>query len=217
MGRGELMIAVADARPTIEEFLKICVQVRIDRDLYKTLFEVDTTLIELFQKLAPLCFGDLRRIFVEHLFLQFCKVTDPAGAGSRTNLTTNYIMQEIEWPDDIRKKLQPINDDLMRFRKLVEPARSKRIAHMDLTAQMQQLESLGKFSVGADWKFIEDLEQFVSIGFKHVTGFSPGLPAAMGHDTYQFIRALEKSVLYDRCLKCTENERIISLLDYEGR
>ena len=206
------MIAVADARPTVEEFLKICVQVRIDRDLYKTLFEVDTKLIDVYQNIAPLCFGDLRRIFVEHLFLQFCKVTDAAGAGSRTNLTTNYVMQEIDWPNEIREKLQPINHDLMEFRRLVEPARSKRIAHTDLSAQMQQLASLGKFPAGADWKFVENLEQFVSVAYKHVTGSPAGLPAAMDHDTYRFIRALEKSVLYDQCTKCSENERIVALL-----
>src|SRR5258707_13997444 len=59
VGTGELMIAIANARPMVEEFLKVCVQVRIDRDLYKTLFEVDTKLIDLYQNISPLCFGDL--------------------------------------------------------------------------------------------------------------------------------------------------------------
>jgi hypothetical protein len=179
------MMDAAAARATVEEFLKICIQVRLDRDLYKTLFEVDAKLIEVYQNIAPLCFGDLRRIFVEHLFLQFCKVTDPAGAGSRTNLTTNYVLREIDWPAEVRQKLDTLNNELMRFRKLVEPARSKRIAHTDLYAQMQQLASLGKFPAGADWKFVEDLEALVSVAYEHVTGSPAGLPAAMGHDTYR--------------------------------
>lgn len=210
------MMDVADAGSTIEQFLKICIQVRLDRDLYETLFEVDPKLFELYKNIAPLCFGDLRGIFVEHLFLAFCKVTDPAGTGSRTNLTTDYILREIDWPADIRRQLNTLNDELMVFRKLVEPARSKRIAHADLSAQMQ-LASLGQFPAGADWKFVKDLEKFISIAYQHVTGSPIDLPASMGHDTYRFIRALEKSVLYDTCTKCTENERVIAVLDYEER
>jgi len=41
--------------------------------------------------------------------------------------------------------------------------------------------------------------------------------AAGSTDTYQLIRALEKSVIFDRCTQCSRTERIRAVLDYEAR
>jgi hypothetical protein len=70
-------------------------------------------------------FADVCRLLRDSLYMQFCRITDPAGKGSRTNLTTNYLLQEISWPPDIKKKLEAVNARLMQFRPYIEPARSK--------------------------------------------------------------------------------------------
>jgi hypothetical protein len=155
---------------------------------------------------------------VEYALLQFSKITDPAKSGKNFNLTTNYILQELSWPEDIYQKLEQINARLMSFRKYIEPARSKRVAHIDLHAQLIQRQSLGGFPEGADEEFLEDLQEFVQTANEY---FNPGdhlsITVAMGNDTYKLVRALEKSVVFDRCSKCDESERAAAVLDYETR
>jgi hypothetical protein len=59
----------------------------------------------------------------------------------------------------------------MSFRKYIEPARSKRVAHIDLHAQLIQRQSLGGFPEGADEEFLEDLQEFVQTANEY---FNPG-------------------------------------------
>jgi len=39
----------------------------------------------------------------------------------------------------------------------------------------------------------------------------------MSTDTYKLIRAIEKSILFDDCHKCSEAERAADILDFEQR
>jgi hypothetical protein len=39
----------------------------------------------------------------------------------------------------------------------------------------------------------------------------------MSTDTYKVIRALEESVVFNRCSKCAPSERAGAVLDYEDR
>lgn len=113
-------------------------------------FETDQRILDLFSSVAPLCFGDICRILQENLHIQFCKITDPARTGKKANLTTNCIVEEIPWPDTVGQRLREVNVRLMSFRRLIEPARSKRIAHLDLPAQVEQWANLGSFPAGAE-------------------------------------------------------------------
>ena len=88
-----------DPAALIEEFCAICTSARNDYDLYRSMFESDPQNQVLFTSIAPLCFGDIRRIMAENLFLQFSKITDPATTGKKTNLTTNFILERISWPE----------------------------------------------------------------------------------------------------------------------
>jgi hypothetical protein len=202
-----------EAKSTMEQFLKLCAQVQIDYDIYRTIFRRNPLQMDLLQEIAPLCFGDLNHILIQHLLLQFCKITDPARMGKNANLTTNYILTEIDWPRKGHTKLNRINNRLMEFRRYVEVARSKRIAHYDLRMQTDQLESLGGFPEGEDRQFLLDLEGFVKIAYEHVCGMPVALSLAIPHDTYRVIGALLKSRLFDQCSKCTEAERATAFLD----
>src|SRR5207248_3308038 len=120
--------------------------------------ETDQQTLDLYTSVAPLCFGDLNRILVEHLILQFSKITDPARTGKKFNLTTNYVVEELPWPDDVRQRLSAANDRLMAFRKYIEPARSRRIAHVDLPSQVELRGNLGEFPKGAEKEFLIELQ-----------------------------------------------------------
>jgi hypothetical protein len=206
---------MSDPKTIIDEFCTVCTSVRNDFDLYRSLFETDQRMLDLFSSVAPLCFGDLCRILQENLHIQFCKITDPARSGKKANLTTNYIAEEILWPDTVAQRLREVNARLMSFRQLIEPARSKRIAHMDLSAQVERRPNLGSFPPGAEIQFLQDLQWFIDIAYGHLNaGDHRPIAVALSTDTHQLVRALEKSVLFDRCCKCTSGERAAAILDY---
>jgi hypothetical protein len=192
----------------LKEFCTVCTSVRNDFDLYRSLFETDQRILNLFSAVAPLCFSDICRILKENLYIQFCKITDPAKTGKKANLTTNFIVEEIPWPDTIARRLRDVNGRLISFRQLIEPARSKRIAHIDLPAQVDQWDNLGSFPRGAEIQFLQDPP--------NVHQYRP-IAVAMSTDTHQLVRALEKSVVSDQCCKCTSGERAAAVLDYAGR
>lgn len=205
-----------DPAAIIEEFCIICTSARNDYDLYRSLFESDQRTRVLFASIAPLCFGDMRRIMAENLFLQFSKITDPAATGNKTNLTTNFILERISWPDPVAKRLRAVNDRLNVFRQYIEPARSKRIAHVDLSAQVERLDNLGRFPEGADVQFLQDLQMFINIAYGHFhDGGHRPIAVALSTDTHQLVRALDKAVVFDRCTKCNDGERASAVLDYE--
>ena len=195
----------------------------MDFRLYQSLCEADPRNGVLCKSVAPMLFDDLNRILINNMVLQFSKITDPAKSGRKDNpnlnITTNYIVKEIAWPDDVRQKLQSINQRLNKFRKYIEPARSKRIAHVDLPAQMEKWEALGKFPKGADEQFVQDLQEFINVAYGHFHQGSvcPIDPGTTSTDTYRLVRALEKSVVFDCCTHCDDNEKNIALLDYIKR
>ena len=186
----------------------------MDHDLFYALFMSGQGQIELFQHVAPMFFADLHRLLRDSLYIQFCRITDQAGSGSRTNLTTNYLLQEISWPPDIRKKLEAVNARLMQFRPYIEPARSKRLAHADLRAELDKV-TLGIFPAGADRQFLKDLEEFLTIANEHLGEPAVSLSIGMSHDAHALVRALVQSQIYDTCAKCTPTERALAVLDLE--
>jgi len=191
-----------------------CARLRMDHDLFSALFMSGQGQIGLFQQVAPMFFTDLYRLMRDSLFIQFCRITDPAGSGSRTNLTTNYVLQVIPWPPDIKQKLEAVNARLMEFRTYIETARSKRLAHADLRTELDKV-TLGKFPSGADRQFLIDLEEFLTIAQEHFGQTAVSLSIGVSHDAHALVRALVKSRIYDTCAECTPTERAVSVLDYE--
>jgi len=126
-----------DPKAVVDEFCTICESAWMDYHLYVSLFEIDQRTLDLYAQIAPKYFVDLNRILIEHMFIQFSKITDPVGSDSKTNLTTNYILEKLLWPTDVCNKLTEINVRMMKFRQYIDPARNKRIAHTDLSAQIR--------------------------------------------------------------------------------
>ena len=200
----------------LNDFYNLCVEARCDFDLYRSMFENDPKSAELCVNYAPYFFTDFNRIITRMLVLHVCRITDPAGSASRANLTTNYILQSLQWPAEVQQRLTHFNALLMAFRAKVEPARSKRVAHTDLHSQLNRLDAMGRFDKGEDAKFFLDLQSFFDVAYRHVFGASaPAIAVAGSTDTYKVIRAVEKATLYDQCQRCTETDRSINLLDFE--
>src|SRR5579862_8498751 len=152
-----------DPQQVLQEFYHICVRTRNAFDLYHNLFEADHQGMLRCFSVAPLFFSDVNAILVESVILQWCKITDPAGVGKKANLTTNYILEKLTWSPSVHDQLLYFNTLLMEFRQKVEPARSKRIAHTDLVAQVAHLPNLGHYNAGEDLEFFANLQCFFDV------------------------------------------------------
>jgi AbiU2 len=205
-----------DRQHVLDAFTRLCIQLKIDFDLYCSLFDRSREQKELLQRTAPYFFGEVWAALLHQLYLGFCRITDPAGSGKRVNLTTNFIVERLCWPEKAHAQLVEVNERLMAFRKLVEPARSKRIAHTDFSAQIEK-QSLGGYPEGADEHFFKNLEEFLSIAFRVTTGGPFLLSMATPSDTHRLITALRKAEAFDQCTECGEIDRTNAILDAEQR
>src|SRR5262249_18471859 len=152
----------------------------------------DSKSTELCVNYAPYFFNDFARIITRALVLHVCKLTDPARSLVQANLTTNYILGELPWPDDVKSQLAHFNGLLMDFRKKLNPARNKRVAHTDLHSQVNRLEAMGCFDKGEDAKFFADLQSFFDAAYRHVHGGSaPPIRVGGSTDSHKVIRAIE--------------------------
>jgi len=208
---------MADAKSVINEFYNLCTEARSDFDLYRSMFEDDPKSTELCVEYAPYFFNDFGRIITRAVVLHVCKLTDPARTMGKPNLTTNYILEELPWGDEVKQQLTQLNDLLAVFRKKVVPARNKRIAHTDLHSQVARLEAMGTFDEGEDTKFFADLQSFFDVAYRHVHfATAPPIRLGMSTDTHKIIRAIVKATVYDQCPRCTEAQRANDVLDFEA-
>jgi hypothetical protein len=207
-----------DPKNVLNDFYNLCVEARCDFDLYRSMYEENPANTALCVDYAPYFFNDFNRIITRMLVLHICRITDPAGSGSKTNLTTNYISQNLPWRPDVKQRLENLNNRLMAFRAKLEPARSKRIAHTDLHSQLNRPDAMGRFDKGEDARFFLDLQSFYDVAYRHVfNGSAPPIAVGGSIDTYKVIRAVKKAILYDRCPRCDESVKATDLLDFEGR
>jgi hypothetical protein len=200
-----------DRQRVFDEFYRLCAQLRIEFDLFCGLFDRGPAQRDLLDRTAPFLFGEVSKALHHQVYLGFCRITDPAESGKYVNLTTNYIVEKLCWTDEVRTKLSVVNKRLMEFRKFVEPARSKRIAHTDFTAHVEK-HSLGGYPQGSDDKFFEDLEEFLTIVFRDIYG-GPCFLGRTPNDTYRFITTLRKAELYDQCTECSEIDRMDAIAE----
>jgi hypothetical protein len=202
-------LAMGDPKELLQRFWKQWDRLRLDYDVFDGLFGQGNAQRHLLKEAAPDFFEAAKRMMRESLFLQFCRITDPAGSGKQQNLSTNTLLKIVLWPSDVRLRLEELNNQMMCFRKYVEPARNKRGAHTDLKSEVEQL-TLGGFPPGSDKRFLGDLEEFLSIAHEHLgMPFSRSLPVADG--ARQLVRRLLKSRLYDSCASCSVDERVEAL------
>lgn len=205
-----------DPATVLNEFYNVCMRVRLLFENYKNFFE-DHRTREICWNVAPFFFHDALQAMADMCRLGICKITDPAGKGTRMNLTTNYLLEKLPWPVDLRAQLAAYNERIMTFRRTIEPARSKRIAHVDFDMQVEQPTTLGDFPKGEDVQFFNDLEAFFSLAYGHVhNGDVKPMRAYSGLDTHQLVQAIQKSKLYDRCQRCTESQRTEDVLNVEA-
>jgi HEPN superfamily AbiU2-like protein len=144
----------------IRAFRSECIHARAVFVHFKYLFESGKNLN--FTSMAPIFFGDVCRSFKLYLFVEVCKLTDPAGTAKRNeNLSTEFLMASIQ-EEVILDQLRPLSGRLQEFRKQVKPARDKLASHMDLATTRRQ-EPVGAVDNQTWNRFWLDLDRFVYI------------------------------------------------------
>lgn len=192
----------------VESFADSCVLLRSQWAHFMTLFEGSDLKRELLYTTAPTFFSDLNRLFIEHLVLHICRLTDEAQTMGRKNLTVKFLIEHSDWSStpDTLAKLKPISNSIHRFRKRVLPARKWFIAHLDLSA-VRLDQPLGAAS-NDEWKqFWLDLQDFVQLMFRHHVD-----PNSLFHlngiggmsDADRLLTALRNAKLFDAVLNDQE-------------
>ena len=201
---------------TAKKFVKkFCGQVfwlRRVRHIYQELFEKEETQI-LMDRTAPSFFTHLNVILHNYILLEFVKITDPAKTMGKENFTVDNLVMSIKWPPDTQLKLSQLNDKSKAFRKYIQKARNKLLAHSDKEIFLAD-RSLGGFPKGEDNVFLENLQEVCDIAHEACFGSIFGhMVMAMPGDVINFKRALENAIAFNDLLserKGQEKTRLLS-------
>lgn len=152
----------------VEAFRGSCVSLRSLWRHFEILFIGTDLKRELLQTTAPTFFGDVHGLFVEHLVLHICRLTDNAETMGRKNLTVKFLIEHSDFSSSPRtlEKLNRVSADIHAFRTLILPARNRFVSHFDLEA-VRLDAPLGAASA-AQWKqFWIDLQDFLDLMHRH--------------------------------------------------
>lgn len=156
------------AKEDVEAFRNSCVLLRSQWEHFQILFEGSDLKRELIQTTAPTFFGDLHSLFIEHLVLHICRLTDNAETMGRKNLTVKFLIEHSDFSSapDTLEKLRWLSDSIHSFRDLILEARNRFISHVDLEA-VRLDKPLGAAS-DAKWRqFWLDLQDFLDLMHRH--------------------------------------------------
>ncbi len=81
----------------VEAFRGSCVSLRSLWRHFESLFIGTDLKRELLQTTAPTFFGDVHSLFVEHLVLHICRLTDDAETMGRKNLTVKFLIEHSDF------------------------------------------------------------------------------------------------------------------------
>jgi hypothetical protein len=121
------MCRIIATKEDVQSFTDSCVLLRAQWAHFQLLFEGSDLKRELLQTTAPTFFGDLHRLFVEHLVQHICRLSDHAQTMGRKNPTIKFLIEHSDFSNapDTRDKLQGISNSIDRFRELIVKARNR--------------------------------------------------------------------------------------------
>src|SRR5713226_3984295 len=192
----------------VESFADSCVLLRSQWVHFMTLFEGSDLKRELLYTTAPTFFGDLNRLFMEHLVLHICRLTDNAQTMGRKNLTVKFLIEHSDFSNapQTLDKLRRISDSIDGFRDLILKARNRFISHLDLEA-VRLGDPLGAASQDKWRQFWLDLQDFLELMHRHHVEPSGHfyLNAVGGMtDADSLVAALRNAKLFDAVISDSE-------------
>lgn len=208
-------------RRDVQKFTNYCVVLRAFWVHYQTLFEGSDLRREMLQATANTFFRDLNQVFIEHLILQICKLTDAPMTAGKRNLTIPFLVANSDFvaaPAELAK-LKQIAARIERFRGQILPARNKFISHLDLEAALGR-KALGGASTDGWLQFWHDLQDFVRImNTRYVNRRTPFyLNGVAGlSDADQLVQALRESRFFRAAIGDTRIAQTVADLAYASK
>ena len=185
----------------VKRFCDQCCWIKIVYNEYCILYESGKIVrLDLLNKIAQNFFHDLQHILIDYLFLNICKLTDPAGCGKKKNLTVKYILEQVDPQVQNELGLEELSGKIHQFRDYIVNARRKLIAHLDVDTIFSK-EKVGAFPKSAHEQFWADLQEFVNRIHRHyLDGIFP-LDAVNTDNSEDLILALKKAAYFDQYFK----------------
>ena len=183
------------SRETVDCFCRQVFWLKQIHYICRELFEDDGS-ESLMQKTAPRFFADLNTILIDYFLLEIAKLTDPAKSGKRENFTVANLIESIDWPSACLKKIEKLNETVLTFRKYIEPARNKLLAHYDKTAVISKA-TLGAFPKDEDKKLLDVLEQMCNVVHEIAYGEIIG-SMVVDKNVLDFKKTLGKAIVFDK-------------------
>lgn len=135
-----------------------CIWIRTCYNTFITLFH-EKEITDILEDSASVFFQDLNRIMQEYTILQICKITDQPGKGDRGNLTISRMNKELCKSNNMTEKIKSCTAKMNCYRRKIEEARNKLIAHNDLGAISKQTK-LGVHQEGDIVEFMDAMQQY---------------------------------------------------------
>src|SRR4051812_32647162 len=108
-----------DLAKDVVAFGEQCAWLRRCFDTYLVIFEGRPETFRLLERSACGFFQDLNIVLIEYCWLQIGKLTDPAKHGGRTNLTVDYLNQELSRLGLLTPAIKEAAAFLLRYREFI--------------------------------------------------------------------------------------------------
>ncbi len=158
---------------------------------------------------------DINKILIKHFILETAKITDPAVTHKKyENFTIANMLETINWPESVARDLNRLNQVVEHFKKNIEGARNKLLAHYDKNTFMSD-KVLGTFPEGDDEKFIKALEEMCNV--LHQASFDcifGKISVAMAGDVLDLKKTLKRAVAFEKLFKESKGEDKVRLFKY---
>ena len=137
-----------------------CIWLRNCWNIYRALYEGDERTDASLTAVAGHLFVDLNRILIEYVWLQACKVTDPASSAGQRNLTFKQMNQQLAATGLMRTEIRQLSGSIERYREeVLKGPRDKRVSHLDLDATLGE-EDMGAHDAERAVAFFEDVQGY---------------------------------------------------------
>lgn len=140
-------------------FREECIWLRNCYNTYKSLFECGERTEKILREAAELFFDDLNCILIEYIFLQICKITDPAETSGRANLTVKYLNNALEDVHLFSEEIRECSEGVLRYREYIVGARNRLVSHLDLQAVLRR-EPIGEHAPHEVTAFFDNLQKY---------------------------------------------------------
>ena len=133
------LLKIEVTKGDVQAFCDVCVPMRSIWQHFHILFEGTDSQQRLLQSIAPMLFGDINKLLIEHIILQICKITDPEESRGLKNLTIEFLVKNSDFSSaqgDLGK-LKTLSTSIHEFRNKIVPARNKLIGHLDRVAVLK--------------------------------------------------------------------------------